>query len=153
MSKLPAKIILCCVTHLCFLFAVLQKVNAQSNTEVTLMDFVKIKPGKKAEAIFFYENNWKLYREQALKKGIIKSYQLLQCEPDSLNNFDLILITVYTNAEQYSKSEENFRSILSELRPKGPVLLNELKPAEFRENVFVKTSTTLFAPPKKYEHE
>jgi hypothetical protein len=131
------------------LFLTQQQASAQTHTEVTLMDFVKIKNGKKAEALFFYENNWKVYRELALKKGIIKSYQLLQCQPDSLNNFDLILITVYSNAEQYNKSEENFRSILTQLRPNGPLLLNELKPAEFRENVFVKTTSTMFAPPKK----
>lgn len=149
MNRLSAKIIFCCVTHLCFLFVIGQKAFAQTNSEVTLMDFVKIKPGKTVEALFFYENNWKIYRDAALKKGVIKSYQLLQSEPDSLNNFDLVLITVYKDAEQYSKSEDNFRNIINQYRPNGPLLLNELKPADIRENLFVKVSSTLFKRTRK----
>lgn len=137
------------VTHLFLLLIMHQHAVAQSNTEITLMDFVKIKNGKRAETVFFYENNWKVYRDAAVKKGVIKSYQLLQSDPDSLNNFDLVLITVYKNAEQYSKSEENFRSIINQFRPNGPLLLNELKPADFRENLFVKVSSTLFKNTRK----
>ncbi len=108
---------------------------AQTSKPVVLMDFVKIKEGKKAEAMYFYENNWKLYREAAMKKKIIESYQLVESVPDSLNNFDLILITVYSDSIQYTKSEANFAPVLKEIRPNGPAWLNDLKPAEFRQNV------------------
>ena len=117
------------------------------------MDFVKIKDGKKAEAMYFYENNWKLYREEALKRNIIQSWQLAEATPDSLNNFDLILITVYKDSVQYSKSEENFRPILAALRPNGPVLLNNFKPADFRVNVFFKITRTLFTSTKRNPDE
>jgi hypothetical protein len=122
-------------------FSLLQ---AQGSKPVSLMDFVKIKDGKKAEAIFFYEHNWKLYREIAIKKKIIQSYQLVEVAADSLNNFDLILITTYKDSAQYLKSEENFRPILMEARPNGPVLMNEVKPADFRQNVFYKVTTPVF---------
>jgi hypothetical protein len=129
------------------------KTSAQDNKEVTLMDFVKIKDGKKPEAMYFYENNWKLYREEALKRNIIQSWQLMEVIPDSLNNFDLILITVYKDSAQHLRSEENFRPILSALRPNGPVLLNNLKPADFRVNVFFKTTRTLFTSTKRNPDE
>ena len=48
-------LIACCVT-----------VYAQSS--ITKIDFVKIKEGKKTESLYFYENNWKVYRDIALHK-------------------------------------------------------------------------------------
>jgi hypothetical protein len=135
------------------LVAIGQSSAAQHNKEVTLMDFVKIKDGKKAEAMYFYENNWKLYREEALKRNIIQSYRLIEAAPDSLNNFDLILVTVYKDSAQYSKSEENFRPVLAALRPNGPALLNNLKPADFRLNVFFKITRILFTSTKRNADE
>jgi hypothetical protein len=138
-----------CVALLYCIFFIQLSAAAQKNSTVTLMDFVKIKEGKTAEALFFYENNWKPYRDLALKKKIIHSYEMVKARPDSLNNFDLILITVYKDSLQFVKSEENFRSILATVRPNGPVLLNEVKPADFRQNVFVKIVQPLYASPEK----
>jgi hypothetical protein len=121
----------------------------QQSGPVVLMDFVKIKEGKKAEALYFYQNNWKLYREIALKKKVIESYQLMEVAPDSLRNFDLILITSYRDSLQFLQSEENFRPIINETRPNGPVLLNHLKPADFRQNVFFKVTQPIFSSQKK----
>lgn len=133
---------------LLLLFGVQLSGTAQTSS-VTLMDFVKIRNGKTAEALYFYENNWKPYRDLAIKKKVIQSYELVKANPDSLNNFDLILITTYKDSTQYAKSEENFRSILTQLRPNGPLLLNELKPTEFRQNVFVKVVTQIYVSTKK----
>lgn len=138
-----------CVALLYFFFAVQLFAAAQNNSTVTLMDFVKIKEGKTAEAMFFYENNWKAYRDMALKKNIIQSYEMVKARPDSLDNFDLILITVYKDSAQFAKSEENFRSILTALRPNGPLLLNEVKPADFRQNLFVKVVQPVHIPSQK----
>ncbi len=141
------------IVRLVFFYAAIfavQDSTAQASKTVTLMDFVKIKEGKTAEAMFFYENNWKPYRDMAIRKGVIQSYEIVKARPDSLSNFDLILITVYKDSAQHAQSEENFRSILTELRPNGPVLLNELKPADFRQNVFFKVVQSLYASsPKK----
>ena len=101
------------------------------------MDFVKIKEGRRDETMFFYEKNWKLYRENALKRGIIHSYELLESVPVTTAPFDLILMTRYKSEEQHKSSEKNFEPILKELRPNGPELKNALKPDEFRQRVFV----------------
>lgn len=130
---------------LSFILITVSPASAQNNHTVTIMDFVKIKDGKTTETLFFYENNWKLYRDLAIKKNIIQSYKLVRAIPDTLNNFDLILITVYKDSAQYAGSEQNFRPILKELRPNGPLLLNELKPNDFRQNVFVKTVRQVYS--------
>jgi hypothetical protein len=135
-----------CIVLLLF---IVKTAAAQQSGPVVLMDFVKIKDGKKAEALYFYENNWKLYRDLAIKKKVIESYQLVEVTPDSLNNFDLILITTYRDSIQYLKSEDNFRPILNETRPNGPALLNHLKPADFRQNVFFKVTQPIFSSQKK----
>lgn len=116
---------------------------------VLVMDFVKVKNNRQAETMFFYENNWKLYRDIALQKGFITSYRLEKTTADSAAAFDLILITEYRDSSMYRKSEENFRDILATARPNGPLLLNELKPADFRQNVFVKVTETVYRNTKK----
>jgi hypothetical protein len=98
--------ILRCVALLYFLFITQQTGFSQKSNPVSVMDFVKIINGKKAEALFYYENNWKLYRDEALNKNFIQSYQLMEVVPDSLNNFDLVLITVYKDSLQHRDSEK-----------------------------------------------
>ena len=118
---------------------------AQKNTPIWVADFVKVKSGHRAETLFFYENNWKVYRDTALAKGYISGYRLLETMPDSLGNFDFVLMTAYPDSAAYAKSEEHFQPILKNLRPDGPKLLNNLKPADFRENLFFKTCKTVFS--------
>lgn len=111
-------------------------VAAKSDELYVTIDFVKIKDGKRDETMFFYANNWKPYREEALKRGVIHSYELLEPLPATAAPFDLILITRYKSEEQHKNSEKNFEPILKELRPNGPALKNSVKPNEFREIVF-----------------
>ncbi len=118
---------------------------AQSETTITIIDFVKIKNNKRQETLFFYENNWKVYRDIALQSGYIKSYKLLTTSADSTANFDLILITEYTDSVQFRLSEERYQKIMKATRPDGPKLLNALKPADFRQNVFFKQTETLLS--------
>lgn len=111
---------------------------------VTVMDFVQVKEGRRAEAVYFYENNWKVYRDIALKKGFILSYRLEEVVADSAASFNLVLITEYRDSVFYHNSETNFREILSTARPNGPLLLNKLQPADFRTNLFVTITRNLF---------
>ena len=115
--------------------------SAQSHKGIFVIDFVRIKNDKGDEASFFYNNNWKVYRDTALKRGYISSYQLLRVKPDSLCTFDFILVTGYADSAQYSKSELNFNKIIKELRPGGPKLLDSIQPADFRENIFSKIAS------------
>ena len=110
--------------------------DAAEPTFVTI-DYVKVKDGKRDEAMYFYENNWKPYRVEALKRGVIHSYEILESIPDSNAPFDLVLITRYRNRDQHLASEKTFETILKELRPNGPRMLNTLKPDDFRQSVFV----------------
>lgn len=118
---------------------------AQKNTTVWAVDFVRVKSGHRAETMFFYENNWKLYRDTALAKGHISGYRLLETTPDSLGDFNLVLMTAYPDSAALAKNEEHFQPILKSLRPDGPKLLNRLKPVDFRENAFFKSCKTVFS--------
>lgn len=117
----------------------------QSRRPVTIIDFVKIKANKTAEALFYYEQNWKAYREVMLKKEFIKSYQLLTTKPDSLADFDLMLLTEYADSTQFALSEERFQRVIQEMNPNGPKLLNALKPADFRINLFFRKAETVYS--------
>lgn len=119
--------------------------SAQGNAPLWVADFVRIQSGHRTEALFFYENNWKLYRDTALARGHISAYRLLETTPDSLGDFDLVLMTAYPDSAAHAASEEHFRPILKTLRPGGPVLLNALKPGDFRHNAFLKNCRTVFA--------
>lgn len=110
--------------------------SAQQSPSVVVMDFVRVKEGRSAEALFFYQNNWKLYRDEALRQGFITGYRIVETKTDSLAGFNLVLITEYADSLQQTNSEKNFEGILKQLRPNGPVFLNELKPADFRENFY-----------------
>ncbi len=121
----------------------------QIQKTITTIDFVKIKNDRQKEALFFYENNWRIYREIAFQRGFIKSYHLLTTTADSTANFDLLLMTEYADSSQYKLSEQNFQKIIKETRPDGPKLLNELKPNDFRQNVFFKRTETLFTSGEK----
>lgn len=117
---------------------------AQAQTAVSVTDFVSVKNQRHKEVLYYYENNWKLYRDVALDKGFIKSYKLLTTQADSTANFDLILMTEYADSTQFSLSEGRFQQIIKDTRPSGPKLLNEWQPNDFRQNVFFKQGKVLF---------
>ena len=103
----------------------------------TVIEFVKFKNGNTKQAEYFYENNWKLYREEAKKRNVIASFDMLPADPEAEGKFDLMLITRYRGKEQFDNSEKGFEPILKTLRPNGPALLDAVKPDEFRETVFI----------------
>ena len=120
------------VLAVCFL-----KVLAFAQTEVvTILETVKIKNEKRAEALFYYENNWKVLREKALEKGYIHSFEFFETKADDKADFDIVLITRFADQAQYKKAEENFRELIKQKG--GLKLLNDLTPNEFRQRGFVK---------------
>jgi len=112
---------------------------------ITVTSFVKIKNNRQREALYYFENNWKVLRDIAVSKGFIKSYKLLLNQEDPATNFNLILMTEYADSSQYNLSEERFQKIIKETRPDGPLFLNELNRNDFIESDFTKKSTTLFS--------
>ena len=117
----------------------------QKERPVSVTDFVKIKNNHRSEAVYYYENNWLVYREMAKKKNQIRSYQIIQTSPDSNFNFDLILTTVYRDSAQFKAGESNFAAIIKETRPDGPKLLDSLKPGDFRQLVSTKVGEILIS--------
>jgi hypothetical protein len=117
---------------------------SQTGNPILTMDFVKVKDGRYKEALYFYENNWKVYRDIALKKGYIKSYRLVSTQPDSLVSFDLILFTEYADSAHFNASEARFQQIIKDVRPNGPKLLGNIKPNDFRQNLFFRRAETVF---------
>lgn len=103
----------------------------QSDERISTIDFVQVLNGSKAEAIYYYQNNWKIMREWAVDRKLIHSYELLETEPTEESPYTLILITTYSNTEQYAQREDNFAKLIEE---KGSLkLLNDKKPGDFRK--------------------
>lgn len=111
---------------------------------VSVWETVEVKAGYKTEALYFYEHNWKLYRDIAQKKGVITAYRLEQSLSDSTQQLTLFLITEYRDSLSYKQSEDNFRDILKTARPDGPLLLNQVQPAVFRRSLSVNVTSNLF---------
>lgn len=108
-----------------------QQTHAQKTSYVAI-DIIKVKNGLWNEALYFFENNWKTYREDAIKQGVISSYQMLVNKADSVSN-NIVLITEYPDSLSYRKSEENFRPILKKIHPNGPIYLNEKRRNDFMQ--------------------
>ena len=103
------------------------------NAGIWIIDYVKIKPGKEKEALYFYEQNWLVFREAAKKEGFIKSYQLINLKKQTNALFDLMLMTEFADSIQHKAMEENFLGVMRKVRPGGALFLNELRPKEFME--------------------
>ena len=103
---------------------------------ISTVDMVEVLNGNQAEAEFYYENNWKVLRDQAMEKGYIHSYQLIKTEPTEDLPVSLMLITTYKDMAQYEQAEENFGKLIE--ASGGLKLLNDKKPGEFRKNIYSK---------------
>ena len=112
--------------------------NSYAQTEtITVFETVKIINNNRTEALFYYENNWKVLRRNALKKNYIHSFEIIETKGDDKADFDIVLITRYKDQAQFEKSEENFQKLI---KARGELKLkNALKPNDFRQSVFVKT--------------
>ncbi|MEL7296272.1 MAG: hypothetical protein AAGJ86_01355 [Pseudomonadota bacterium] len=99
--------------------------------EIFTVDFVKVLNGNEAEAVFYYEENWKRLRAAALEAGHISSYQMLVKRSDE-GRVDLLLVTGYASEAEFANREANFRSVMNTLGFDGPRLKNTIPPDQFR---------------------
>lgn len=113
--------------------------------KVSLVEVIAVPKPVIREAIYFYANNWKVYRDSAVRSGIIVEYSMQESMPDSTGTIQLLLITVYKNEVNFRQSEQLFRGILSALRPQGPLLLNQVQPAEFGKAILRTVVTDLYS--------
>ncbi len=112
------------------------------------LDFVKIKDGKRDEARYYYENNWRFYRDAAVKRGVIDSFEYIDVNSGPETPFDIILITRFRGEDQFKNSEAGFAPIIKELTPNGPFLKGTSKPDEFRQVVYSYTGKSVFTASK-----
>lgn len=106
----------------------------QNDQKISTVETVEVLNNNKAEAIYYFKNNWKVLRDNAIKKGYIHSYSLMETTYGEETPFHIILITTYSNKEQYEKREIHFKELIDShgsLR-----LLNDKKPGEFRKSRF-----------------
>ncbi len=114
------------------------------NTILETIDFIKVKDGKRDEARYYYENNWRFYRAAAVKRGLIDSFEYIDTLAGNDAAFDIILITRYRGDEQYRNRETALEPIIKELTPKGPFLKGMSKPDEFRQVVYSYAGRAVF---------
>lgn len=100
--------------------------------KISTIDYVQFTNGLKAEALFYYQNNWLALRKMAKAKGYIDSFTMLETKRSKALPYDLMLITTYADIAQYDQREKNFRAVMQSRD--GLKLLNEKKPNEFRIN-------------------
>ena len=119
-----------------FILSVSTLCYGQQNERISTIDFVQILNENKSEAVYYFQSNWKVLREAALKKGYIHSFQVLETPFTENAPFHMMLITTYGNKEKYELREENFRELINE---RGELkLMNAKKPNEFRKTIFSK---------------
>jgi len=110
----------------------------QANEKITTIEFVEILNNNKNEALFYFQNNWKVLRDKATAKNYIQSYQLLETQKSDDAPFQIILMTTYQNKKQYDQREKHFQELIKQSG--GLKLLNDKKPTEFRKSLFSKDS-------------
>lgn len=115
---------------------------------IETIDFVKVKDGRRDDARYYYENNWRAYRAAAAKRGLIHSFDYVEITSDKDSAFDLLLITRYKGQEQYDKREKIFEPIIKELAPNGPFMRGTSKPDDFRQIVYAYTGKSVFSSTK-----
>lgn len=114
------------------LFFVLITALGFSQTEkISMIDYVQVLNNNKAEALFYYQNNWEQLRIKAIEKGYIDSYQLLETQPTKEAPYSFMLITTYKSKLQYHASEANFNMLIE--ASEGLKLMNDKKPRDFRK--------------------
>lgn len=122
-------------------FLLLLGLSGSACASISTVDFVKIKNGNRAEAIYYYENNWLKHRIEAFRTGVIESFELLISD-DPNSEIDILLITTYRDSAQFERRETNFQAVMSANQPNGRRLLNDIQPEDFREIVNSSNFTT-----------
>ncbi|TJY36434.1 hypothetical protein [Pontimicrobium aquaticum] len=108
----------------------------QIDDRISTIEFVEVLNNNKKEALYYFQNNWKVLRVKAMKKNYIHSYQLLETQKSDEAPFQLMLVTTYLNKVQYDQREDHFQELIKESG--GLKLLNDKKPTEFRKSLFSK---------------
>lgn len=75
------------------------------------VDLVRTLPGMQAAYLESIKANWAGARAVALRDEHIVSYRAMATPPDSLSQWDVILLTEYPDSIAYEQREDTFRAI------------------------------------------
>lgn len=131
-------------TILCLVFLIYGYSASGQQTKLSTVDVLKGKHQYEREIRYFYEHNWKAFRDEALKLKYISDYQFMTTKADSTGSFTIILITEFPDSLSFKNAEENFRPIIRRLSPGGPKMLNDVKRKDMLEFVSSYTTTVGF---------
>lgn len=84
----------------------------------------KVKPGMYAYALRYYQAAWLPARQEALRRGVIGSFRLLEAKSEHAKEAEFVLITEYANEQQFADREKNFESIFAAMGRTGPVMID-----------------------------
>lgn len=102
-----------------------------SLAQFSTVDVVQVKAAYEKEAVFFYENNWKVFREEAIREKYVSRFELIKCKSDTTGISTLILITDYADSLSFANREKHFEAIIKKHSASGPKLLNSVSRKEF----------------------
>lgn len=75
--------------------------------------------------MYYFENNWLVFRKEALKRKYIAAYELLAVQ-DSTLDYDIMLLTHYKDSAQLATIEKRFTEVMKRIQPKGTKIFNAL---------------------------
>ena len=108
----------------------------QLDDRISTVSFVQVVNDNKKEAVYYFQNNWKVLRDMAMEKGYIHSYQVMETPNSQEGPYDIILVTTYSTQAQYDLREDHFGELI-EARGKLR-LMNDKQPDEFRKTLYSK---------------
>jgi hypothetical protein len=82
-------------------------------TSVWTMDLVRTLPGQQAEYLRSIEANWASSRRIASQRGAVLSYRAFVAMPDSVQEWDVVLMTEYADSTAWANREAIFDSIFA----------------------------------------
>ena len=82
------------------------------NGSVWNIGFISMKPGMETAYLNYVAGDWKREQEALKKDGQIISYKVLQTEPHSPTDFNLMLMTEYKDLATYERNLEKADALL-----------------------------------------
>lgn len=87
--------------------------NETTSTSVWAVDVVRTLPGMQDEYLRNIETNWAGARGIARERGVIVAYRAFAAEPDSLGEWDVLLMTEYPDSAAWANREAAFQEIFA----------------------------------------
>lgn len=120
------------IAAICFIPATIAF--ARTDASIWAVDFVKTKDGQQENYLKFIENNWAKARAFMKTRGIVRSYQVLLRPASQVNSeWDVLLITEYSDQPGYEKREAVFNEYRQTVPSNSTDNANRINPREIAE--------------------